>query len=197
MESKSLKLKDMCIYSSAKVKLCIKGIITVNLLTDEANLHQDYLLGWLAKSEDQQGVKNILHSCSLLQLQQKCVEKLSPQEEDWRARESAILALGAISEGCAKGLLPYLADMLGMLLPKLGDARPLVRSITCWALSRYSHWLVQAAEQAIPLAKEQLQNVLKVHALRSSLVSTEAGVCEIYSLQQLPLCTAPTCVLLW
>ncbi len=84
------------------------------------------------------------------------------QEEDWRARESAILALGAISEGCAKGLLPYLADMLGMLLPKLGDPRPLVRSITCWALSRYSHWLAQAAEQAIPQAKEQLQNVLKV-----------------------------------
>ena len=84
------------------------------------------------------------------------------QEEDWRARESAILALGAISEGCAKGLLPFLAEMLGMLLPKLGDARPLVRSITCWALSRYSHWLVQAAEQAIPLAKDQLHSVLKV-----------------------------------
>lgn len=130
-------------------------------------------------------MKKTPHSYSLLQLQQKCVEKLSPpfQEEDWRARESAILALGAISEGCAKGLLPYLADMLGMLLPKLGDARPLVRSITCWGLSRYSHWLVQAAEQAIPLAKEQLQNVLKVHALRTSLVSTEAGVREIYSLQ--------------
>lgn len=30
------------------------------------------------------------------------------QSSDWRARESATLALGAISEGCAQGLLPYL-----------------------------------------------------------------------------------------
>ncbi len=27
----------------------------------------------------------------------------------------------------------------------LNDTRPLVRSITCWALSRYSHWLVERA----------------------------------------------------
>ncbi len=31
------------------------------------------------------------------------------QDADWRARESATLALGAISEGCAQGLLPYLS----------------------------------------------------------------------------------------
>lgn len=84
------------------------------------------------------------------------------QEQDWKARESGILALGAISEGCASGLLHYLAEMVSALLPLLADTRPLVRSITCWALSRYSHWLVQAAEQAIPLAKEQLHSVLKV-----------------------------------
>ncbi len=37
------------------------------------------------------------------------------QEEDWRARESAILALGAISEGCAAGLLGHLAEMVRAL----------------------------------------------------------------------------------
>ena len=102
------------------------------------------------------------------------------QEDDWRARESAILALGAISDGCAKGLLPYLNDMLGMLLPKLGDARPLVRSITCWALSRYSHWLVQAALQDIPLAQQQFDNVLKVHPLLL-LINTDHNVMCISS----------------
>ena len=108
------------------------------------------------------------------------------QEEDWRARESAILALGAISEGCAQGLLPYLADMVGMLLPKLRDPRPLVRSITCWALSRYSHWIVQAAAQPIPLAKQQLDAVLEVpasppcsvRALLSLHCLTEATACQ-------------------
>lgn len=41
------------------------------------------------------------------------------QEVEWRVRESAILALGAISEGCANGLLPHLEDMVTMLLPKV------------------------------------------------------------------------------
>ena len=52
------------------------------------------------------------------------------QEEDWRARESAILALGAIAEGCVMGLIPYLPQLVSMLLPRLGDPRPLVRFAT-------------------------------------------------------------------
>ena len=45
------------------------------------------------------------------------------QEEDWRARESAILALGAISEGCANGLLSHLTEMV----------RPSFASVPCCA----------------------------------------------------------------
>ena len=85
------------------------------------------------------------------------------QEEDWRARESAILALGAISEGCANGLLSHLSEMVSVLLPKLLDSRPLVRSITCWALSRYSHWIVQAgAEQPNGPGQQQFDTVIAV-----------------------------------
>lgn len=84
------------------------------------------------------------------------------QDDDWRARESAILALGAISEGCAQGLLPYLADMINMLLPMLEDPRPLVRSISCWALSRYSRWTVSASRQNIQLAQAQCDLILEV-----------------------------------
>eukprot|EP00798_Chlamydomonas_sp_ICE-L_P031863 gene31863-7069_t len=61
---------------------------------------------------------------------------------DWRARESALLALGAVSEGCHQGLLPHLGGIVTMLLPKMVDPRPMVRIISCWALSRYSHWLL-------------------------------------------------------
>ena len=53
---------------------------------------------------------------------------MAVQEEDWRARESAILALGAIAEGCVMGLIPYLPQLISMLLPRLEDPRPLVRS---------------------------------------------------------------------
>jgi transportin-1 len=85
------------------------------------------------------------------------------QEQDWRARESAILALGAISEGCVQGLIPYLPQLVSMLLPKLSDPRPLVRSITCWALSRYGHWIVQRAvddSQDTVSGQQQLDEVL-------------------------------------
>jgi transportin-1 len=37
----------------------------------------------------------------------------------WQVRESAILALGAVSEGCHMGLAPYLNDMVKMLVPVL------------------------------------------------------------------------------
>ena len=33
-----------------------------------------------------------------------------------------------------------------MMLPKLADARPMVRIITCWSLPRYSHWLLTGVE---------------------------------------------------
>lgn len=40
-------------------------------------------------------------------------------DPDWRVRESAILALGAVSEGCHMGLAPYLTGMVQMLVPVL------------------------------------------------------------------------------
>ena len=87
------------------------------------------------------------------------------QDPDWRARESGILALGAISDGCANGLLPFLEGMLAMLLPRLQDQRPLVRSITCWALSRYSRWLGQQSGQP-GSGHAQVDAVLQVTSLR-------------------------------
>ncbi|KAG1677077.1 hypothetical protein FOA52_001247 [Chlamydomonas sp. UWO 241] len=68
---------------------------------------------------------------------------------NWRARESAILALGAVAEGCHTGLMPYLEGMVSMLLPKTSDPRPMVRIISCWAMARYSRWLFSAQEAAI------------------------------------------------
>lgn len=60
------------------------------------------------------------------------------------------------------GLVPYLADMIDMLLPKLVDSRPLVRSITCWGLSRYSHWIVERGLDPGTPGQVQLDTVMKV-----------------------------------
>jgi hypothetical protein len=87
------------------------------------------------------------------------------QLPEWRERESAILALGAISEGCAAGMQPYIGSMVEMLLPKVSDHRPLVRSITCWALSRYSGWVVRALGDAEGKGKVQFDAVLQVRNL--------------------------------
>lgn len=52
-----------------------------------------------------------------------------------------------MSHGCASGLQPHLGSMVGMLLPALGDVRPMVRIIACWTLGRYSHWMLQGGRQ--------------------------------------------------
>ncbi|GBG76318.1 hypothetical protein CBR_g22065 [Chara braunii] len=66
----------------------------------------------------------------------------------WKDREAAVLALGAVAEGCIDGLRPHLNQIVNCLLPLLEDPRPLVRSITCWTLSRYSKYVVQSIDSA-------------------------------------------------
>ena len=50
------------------------------------------------------------------------------RDADWRLRESAILALGAVAEGCDAGLSHLAPQVIQGLLPVLDDPRPLVRA---------------------------------------------------------------------
>jgi transportin-1 len=72
-------------------------------------------------------------------------EMLGNHGDVW-ARESAILALGAVSEGCMQGMDEHLPQLLPFLLGQMEDAVPQARSISCWTLSRYSGWICQAPE---------------------------------------------------
>ena len=72
------------------------------------------------------------------------------REQDWRLRESAVLAIGAVSEGCTTGLTPFLPQLIDFLVPTLEDPRPMLRSTACWTLSRFSRWVVQLAFAARP-----------------------------------------------
>lgn len=49
-------------------------------------------------------------------------------ERDWKLRESAILALGAVAEGCSAGLFQLAPQIMQGLLPVLDDPKPLVRA---------------------------------------------------------------------
>ncbi|KAJ3077701.1 hypothetical protein HK102_005027, partial [Quaeritorhiza haematococci] len=77
---------------------------------------------------------------------------------EWERRECGILALGAIAEGCIQGMEPHLPTLVPHLTNTLNDAKPLVRSITCWTLGRYSRWIVHPpANQGMDLATHKKQ----------------------------------------
>ncbi|KAF9041135.1 armadillo-type protein [Rhodocollybia butyracea] len=62
---------------------------------------------------------------------------------DWLQRESGILALGAIAEGCIEAIEPHLSTLVPHLINTLNDSKPLVRSTTCWTLGCYASWTTQ------------------------------------------------------
>ncbi|XP_064607040.1 transportin-1-like isoform X2 [Liolophura sinensis] len=81
---------------------------------------------------------------------------------DWEIKESGILVLGAIAEGCMNGMIPHLPELIPYLISCLSDKKALVRSITCWTLSRYAHWVVGQPHLLYlkPLMTELLKRVL-------------------------------------
>ncbi|KAG7491429.1 hypothetical protein MATL_G00003430 [Megalops atlanticus] len=81
---------------------------------------------------------------------------------DWVIKESGILVLGAIAEGCMQGMVPYLPELIPHLIQCLCDKKALVRSIACWTLSRYAHWVVSQPPDSHlkPLMTELLKRIL-------------------------------------
>ncbi|KAK2813781.1 hypothetical protein FQN50_000181 [Emmonsiellopsis sp. PD_5] len=62
------------------------------------------------------------------------------RHEMWTNREAAVLALGAIADGCMDTVIPHLPELIPYLISLLSDPEPIVRKITCWCLGRYSEW---------------------------------------------------------
>jgi len=56
------------------------------------------------------------------------------------------------------GMIPHLPELIPYLITCLAEKKALVRSITCWTLSRYSHWVVQQQHERFlkPLMTEVL-----------------------------------------
>mmetsp|Transcript_67270 Transcript_67270/g.154555 ORF Transcript_67270/g.154555 Transcript_67270/m.154555 type:complete len:888 (+) Transcript_67270:81-2744(+) len=125
--------------------------------------------------DDDGGVDWTLRKCSASGLdtianhyQADILEALLPhihnklQDTDWRVQESAVLAMGALAEGCKEGLSQrgYLPDFIAFLINQLLNAeKPLVRSITCWTLSRYSEWVCE--QQPAAMLEPLVMGILK------------------------------------
>jgi transportin-1 len=66
--------------------------------------------------------------------------------KEWPHREAAVLALGAVAEGCMEVVMPHLPELVPYLITLLNDTEQLVRQITCWTLGRYSAWAANLTE---------------------------------------------------
>jgi transportin-1 len=82
------------------------------------------------------------------------------ESSDWRQREVAVLALGAVAEGCSDSLGKRLSEVINAVVPLLHDQRPMVRAISCWTLSRYARLLIAAESTGGPTGLRLLNQTL-------------------------------------
>ncbi|KAI9884330.1 MAG: hypothetical protein M1823_003891 [Watsoniomyces obsoletus] len=121
--------------------------------------------------------------------------KQNLRHEEWPRREAAVLALGAIATGCLDLVQPHLPDLVPYLLSLLNDPEPVVRSITCWTLGRYSGWAVhldgaEAKTQYFePMMEGLLTKMLDNNKRVQEAASAAFAVLEEQATQQLmPYC---------
>ena len=130
---------------------------------DEDDLGENQLSDWNLRKCSAAALDvlaNIYHEELLPGILPILKETLS--HSDWIVKEAAILALGAIAEGSMTGMVSHLQQLIPYLISCLAEKKALVRSITCWTLSRYSHWVVQQPHDRYlkPLMEELLKRIL-------------------------------------
>ena len=107
------------------------------------------------------------------------------KHDEWPQREAAVLALGAVADGCMDVVIPHLPELVPYLISLLEDTEPVVRQITCWTLGRYSAW---AANLTDPAQKEQFFVPMMDGILRKMLDKNksvqEAGASAFANLEE-------------
>ena len=118
------------------------------------------------------------------------------RHQDWPNREAAVLAIGAVAEGCMNTITPHLPDLVPYLISLLNDAEPAVRVITCWALGRYSGWashLKSTADRTMffePMMEGILYRMLdKNKRVQESAASAFANLEERAAKELTPYCS--------
>ncbi|KIW34512.1 uncharacterized protein PV07_01288 [Cladophialophora immunda] len=103
----------------------------------------------------------------------------------WPKREAAVLALGAIAEGCMDVVSPHLPELVPFLISLLSDEEPVVRQITCWCLARYSEWAARLDSQADKQRYfEPMMEGLLQRMLDQNKKVQEAGASSFASLEE-------------
>jgi hypothetical protein len=116
--------------------------------------------------------------------------------ELWPQKESAILALGAVAEGCGSSIEKFLPEIIPFLLQQSSHPKPLIRSITCWSLCRYGGWIAEQPDQQKymqPLLQLLLSRLLDSHKrVQEAAVSALATFEEIARERLVPF-LVPVC----
>eukprot|EP01025_Chloroclados_australasicus_P009105 TRINITY_DN134_c0_g1_i1.p1 TRINITY_DN134_c0_g1~~TRINITY_DN134_c0_g1_i1.p1 ORF type:complete len:796 (-),score=154.15 TRINITY_DN134_c0_g1_i1:175-2562(-) len=101
-------------------------------------------------------LSNMFESEEFLQITLPIVQQ-KLESSDWKARESAILTLGAISFGCRDRLWVHLGEIVQLLIRSANDERPMIRINACWALSRYTDRVLETVLNGNPFNQEDQQ----------------------------------------
>ncbi len=117
------------------------------------------------------------------------------RHQDWPNREAAVLAIGAVAEGCMNTITPHLPDLVPYLISLLDDGEPAVRIITCWALGRYSGWAshLESPDSRKSFFEPMMEGILyrmldKNKRVQESAASAFAGLEERAAKELTPYC---------
>jgi hypothetical protein len=97
------------------------------------------------------------------------------QTKEWQLREAAVLALGAIADGCMAGLRQLAPHLIALLLEKARDSQPNVRCNACWAVGRFAAFVVQDVAEMNGAAAAAGYTMLQV----VSALTERAFVCPL------------------
>jgi hypothetical protein len=103
---------------------------------------------------------------------------------DWPRREAAVLAVGAIADGCMNVVQPHLPDLTSYLLTVLGDKEAVVRQIACWAIGRYSGWSANLDEAGKKQYFEPVMDALLTKMLDRNKRVQEAAASAFANLEE-------------
>ena len=118
------------------------------------------------------------------------------RHNDWPNREAAVLAIGAVADGCLDAVTPHLPDLVPYLISLLTDTEPVVRQITCWSLGRYSAWASHLQSPAdkvqyfVPMMEGILNRMLDSNKrVQEAAASAFANLEEKATKELTPYCT--------
>lgn len=114
---------------------------------------------------------------TFLRSQERIAEHL--KSNDWHVKETGILCLGVLAKDAYQAILPHFNDLFPFLLQSADDINQFVRSTSCWAMSRYTEWIVEQGKQDQQLITTYLQKVL--HKMMDESGRVQEAACSALS----------------